>query len=258
MERVVSLAPSITEIFISLGIEEKLVGITNFCPQNEKMKVKKIGNWINGISWEEIIKLNPDTIIAHLYYTEEMKEFCKNNGIDLIFYDAHTLKDIFNTIRDIGKRAGINEEANKQIKEMENRIENVREEMKDISKKPKVYCEEFPEPPFCSGNWVSEIIEICNGISYVQPGKRSFEVSYEEINEWDPDIVILHWCGYGNNENQREIFMRRHPWNELRASREGNVFVIDDSLLNRPSPSILQGLIKVKEIIKQWSENNIK
>ena len=92
-----------------------------------------------------------------------------------------------------------------------------------------------------SGNWVPEVLRIAGGVPLPLPPKNpSREVSLEEIRAFDPELIVLSICGAGSLA-RKELLTQREGWKELRAVREGRVRVIDDSLLNRPGPRLVEG-----------------
>jgi iron complex transport system substrate-binding protein len=118
-------------------------------------------------------------------------------------------------------------------------------------RKPKIYIEEWHNPPMVSGNWVPELIKLAGGIpmplsaaqkEIATDGKNvpSAAVTLAEVQAFDPDLIVLSICGAGNAAS-KELLSARPGWADLRAVRENHLFVIDDSLLNRPGPRLAEG-----------------
>lgn len=92
-----------------------------------------------------------------------------------------------------------------------------------------------------SGNWVPEVARFAGCEQFpLQNGDLSREVTLEEVRQYDPDMIIISWCGAGLLADPA-ILEQREGWNELRALRDGNIRVIDDSYLNRPGPRLVEG-----------------
>src|SRR3989338_10739026 len=107
--------------------------------------------------------------------------------------------------------------------------------------KVRLYVEEWHDPPFASGNWVPEIARIAGGEQFpVAPGALSPEVTLEEVERWNPALIVISWCGAGTLA-QKELLLNRPGWDRLRAVQLGQVKVIDDSLFNRPGPRLVEG-----------------
>lgn len=137
--------------------------------------------------------------------------------------------------------------------------------MKKVSalfhRRKKVYVEEWPafakaspggpdsvdatekewSLPMVSGNWVPELVRLSGGEPFpLPPGALSREVTLEEAAAFDPDLIVISWCGAGALADP-SLLLRRPEWDRLRAVREKSVRVIDDSLLNRPGPRLVEG-----------------
>jgi iron complex transport system substrate-binding protein len=109
--------------------------------------------------------------------------------------------------------------------------------------RPTVYCEEWADPPMGAGNWVPEAVDAAGGeYPFAEPGERSEEVSREEVVDAAPNYVILHPCGKGDRADPDEF--RERGW-ELDAE----IHVVDDSLLNQPSPNLITGIERLAEIL---------
>lgn len=96
-----------------------------------------------------------------------------------------------------------------------------------------------------SGNWVPEIIRIAGGQSFpIKDGELSHEVTLDQVAAFNPDLIVISWCGAGNLAD-KEILLKREGWGNLRAVQSGHVRVIDDSLLNRPGPRLVEGAQRI-------------
>jgi iron complex transport system substrate-binding protein len=104
-----------------------------------------------------------------------------------------------------------------------------------------VYVEEWHDPPYASGNWVPELVTMAGGRTFpLAAGQLSKAVTLQEVAAFDPDLIVISWCGAGKLAD-KALLTNRPGWGELRAVRAGHVRVIDDSLLNRPGPRLVEG-----------------
>ena len=105
----------------------------------------------------------------------------------------------------------------------------------------RLYIEEWHNPPYASGNWVPELARIAGCMQFpVEPGALSPQVTLEQVAAFDPEMIVVSWCGAGALAD-RKLLMERPGWDALRAVQSRNVRVIDDSLLNRPGPRLIEG-----------------
>jgi len=130
-------------------------------------------------------------------------------------------------------------DAGKQlVAESRQRLDSVAERVavESNDSRPVVYCEEWSEPPMAAGNWVPDAVDAAGGYyPFVDPGDRSREVDREAVVDADPDHAVLHICGTGEQVSADRFSER--GW-----SLDAEVHVVDDSLLNQPSPRLIDGI----------------
>jgi len=239
---IVSLAPSNTEILYKIGAEEDIIATTSLCNYPEEAaKKQSIGGWTNP-KIERIIELDPDILLASDDLQDEAVDKIKEEGYPVIQVKPHTVEEVFESIKTIGKAVRKSEETSQLVKEMRKELEEL-----SFEGNPRIYCEEWMDPPMASGNWIPGLIKEAGGEYFIEEGERSEEFDLEELKDFDPEYIFLNVCGAGENLNTDEI-KKRDDWNEITAVKQDNIYVIDDSLLNRPGPRIVEGL---KRIIKK-------
>lgn len=263
--RLLSLAPSNTEILYALGLGDQIIGVTAFCDYPEDAKSKpKVGGWVTPLT-EKIKQLSPDLIFTSYFLPTELVDW-KGPG-KIVHVAAKTLHEVYESILEIGTKVQRYKEAKEIVKKMKqefaqikatsSRLASARSNNKPyFSTKPKgrvekikVYMEEWHKPPMVSGNWVPELVEIAGGIEgLVKQGQMSREFSFEELQAFGPDLMIFHWCGFAEKFN-RKLVIERDGWMSLDAVKNNRLFVIDDALLNRPGPRLVEGARKIQEIL---------
>ena len=285
-KRIISFLPSATELIYELGAQEKLFGVTHECNypseatskpkviesvfEPEKMSSKEIDEKICDLSekGEDIYKLvtqnvsdaKPDLIIS-----QEICEVCSaytnqvKNAIDILdekpeiySMSPHDINGILKCVTDIAEK--INEE--KRGREIVNSLNSRIDKIKDvkISKKPKVLAIEWINPFFTSGHWVPEMIEMSGGENMItKKGEHSRKMGIEEIENENPDVLILMPCGFDVQRTVSEYkkYLKNDPrWNELRAVKERKVFAVDaNSFFSKPSIRVVTGIEILAKIL---------
>ncbi|MEC9063349.1 MAG: cobalamin-binding protein [Thermoproteota archaeon] len=285
-KRIISFLPSATELIYELGAQEKLFGVTHECNypseatskpkviesvfEPEKMSSKEIDEKICDLSekGEDIYKLvtqnvsdaKPDLIIS-----QEICEVCSaytnqvKNAIDILdekpeiySMSPHDINGILKCVTDIAEK--INEE--KRGREIVNSLNSRIDKIKDvkISKKPKVLAIEWINPFFTSGHWVPEMIEMSGGENMItKKGEHSRKMGIEEIENENPDVLILMPCGFDvqRTVSEYEKYLKNDlRWNELRAVKERKVFAVDaNSFFSKPSIRVVTGIEILAKIL---------
>lgn len=239
--RLVSLAPSNTEIIYRLEAENQLVGTTNLCDHPKDAKSKsKVGGWINP-DIQQVKYLEPDLVIASDDLQDRAVKKLEQGGLNVLQVKPHSLEELFGSILKIGGVIGKSGEAEKLVYNMKSEIESV-----NLNGK-RIYCEEWLNPPMVSGNWVPELIEEANGEYFIEEG-RSREFRISDLKEFNPEYIFLNICGAGT-DIETEKLTKRKGWNEIEAVNKNRIHGIDDALLNRPGPRIIKGLKEIEKTV---------
>lgn len=248
--RIISLAPSNTELVFALGAGEQLIGRTRFCDfPAEAQKVPQISGWTD-VDIKKMVDLKPDIVLTSTIVQAKIAEELKKQGLNVLHLDPITLDDVYFSIQLLGTKLNREEEANKVVGEMQNSIEKISENVKNENK-PRVYVEEWHRPATASGNWVSDLVSLAGGQNMLKSGERSRIITLEELQKFNPDKIVLCWCGFGAKSSPGHLQERRN-WMNIPAVKDKKITPVHDSLLNRPSPRLVQGL---QELVKVISPN---
>jgi len=240
---IVSLAPSNTEILYSIGAGDQVVATTSLCDHPEEAAKKpSIGGWTNP-KISRIHEFDPDLVIASDDLQDEAVDKIQEEGYPVLQVKPHSLEEVYDSIREIG-------EAVDKSSEAENLVNEMKEELRDIRLEgnPRIYCEEWMDPPMVSGNWIPDLIRRIGGRYFIDGG-RSREYPFENLVEFDPEYIIFNICGAGENLDAKEIVSRREDWQDLEAVKKDDVYKIDDSLLNRPGPRLVKAAKEIEKIV---------
>jgi iron complex transport system substrate-binding protein len=249
--RIVSLAPSNTEILFALGAGTEIVGRTAYCDfPKEALKIPKIGDWVNP-DIGQIERLKPDIVLTSTVVQEKLSVKLRDAGLNVLHLDPRTLEAVFGSMRRIGESIGRSDESERLIAGMK---EGLREADPRPDGRPRIYIEEWHNPPFASGNWVPRIAQIA-GSEYglVKEGELSKGFPLDELKAFDPQIIVLSICGI---KSDPRMIYGRTGWEGIRAVRSRKVFAFDDSLLNRPGPRLVEGEKLLRKLISSSSRTS--
>lgn len=248
-KRIISLAPSNTEILYALGAEDKLVACTRYCDFPEEAKKKpRIGGWLD-INDELVREFEPDLLLTSTFVQSKITEKYKKSKMNIVSLMPTTLKGVFDSILKIGSLVGKENEALKLTDSMKTKFNEIQNKSRS-NNKSKVYIEEWHNPPTVSGNWVPNIVKIAGGkYDLIKAGVHSKEVTTQQMREYDPEIIVVSICGMADKV-PKEWITKRKGWENLNAVKNDRVYVFDDSWLNRPGPRLVVGAEKLCEIIQ--------
>jgi iron complex transport system substrate-binding protein len=272
--RIVSLLPSATEILFAIGGGDDVVGVTHECDFPEAAKalphltssalphagsaaeidrhVRKslhAGSSLYHLNSELLERLAPDLIV-----TQELCAVCAvsysivnraarrlTSDPRIISLEPSSLEDVYANIETLGALTGREEGARALIPSLKTRIDALKARV--APSQQRVLVLEWTEPPMSGGHWAPQLVEIAGGIPVLgNPGGNSQVLSWEQIAQEDPDVIIVAPCGFDLEKTQEAVkgLLALNEWNALRAVRSGNVALVDgNAYLNRPGPRLV-------------------
>lgn len=249
--RIISLAPAVTEILFKLGLENQIVGVTTYCDYPfETQRIEKVGTFSNP-NIEKIISLNPDIIFATGLEQALCVEKLRNLNLNIYVSDPSNIKELFDSIKEIGKITNKLKQAEGLIEKMKAKINLIKGKVKSIplSKRPKVFVQIWPHPLITIGrkSFIDELITLAGGINITHDIPRAYSyVNLELVVKRNPDCIILAYMG---QDKDSEYFKNSIGYRRINAIKNNQVFDdINPDLFLRPGPRIIQGL---EEIFKR-------
>jgi iron complex transport system substrate-binding protein len=160
--------------------------------------------------------------------------------------EPSSLREIFENIRTVAKVCGVPERAEGVLAGLSARVETVRRRAAQIAERPRCFLVEWVDPLFCAGHWGPELVEIAGGSDLLgRKHQRSVQVSWEQVVEAQPEVIVLALCGYDVERTRRdfELFRTYPGFESLPAARAAQVYAVDASaLFARPGPRIVDSL----------------
>jgi iron complex transport system substrate-binding protein len=277
--KIVSLLAGATEIVCALGLQDQLVGISHECDyppevldrprisrprfDPSELSSREIdravrdavasGDSVYEIDAEELAKLSPHLVLSQAVCdvcavpSEGAREVVEEARLDceVLSLDAHSLRDILDTVNQVGEATGVRERAEACVGELRRRLHEVSRSVTGALR-PRVLALEWLDPIFVPGHWVPEMIDLAGGQCLAGAAKdRSVEASPEELRELDPDVLVVMPCGFGLAAARRAATEQAGLLSDLapRAIEEGRAFVVDaSSYFNRSGPRVVEGV----------------
>ena len=241
-QRIVSLAPSHTEILFALGLGDRVVGVTRYCNYPEEAKQKeKIGGFADPDP-EKIIALEPDLILAFGSLQKSEVATLEERGQTVFWIYPHTVDDVLGSFERIGEITGSSTAAEQLRKKMEERIKAVEARVKDIpeQERPTVFRVMGLDPLGTIGGdaFQTDVYRLAGGRNIFGNTKKDyFQVDLQTLVTLEPDIIVI--CGEDEEEAKARI-KGQEGWGGLTAVKADRIVVISCDLICRPSPRIGQ------------------
>lgn len=234
VERIVSLAPSATNVVRHLGAGDRVVGRTD----HGEGPGTPLGGWLTP-DLDAIGGLDPDVVLTVDSLQAPLADELRDRDLRTAHYEPATLDEVLETIRAIGSDVDRAAAATRLVDDLRSRLDDIRDGVAGRPR-PIVYCEEWQDPPMVAGNWVPDAVATAGGrYPWLDPGERSRPIERETVEAVDPDHVVLHVCGGGAAVDPESVAER--GWS-LTAVTTDRVTVLDDRLLNQPAPGLVDGI----------------
>jgi len=259
--KIVSLAPSNTEIVFALGLRDKVVGVTQFCnyPPEAQDKLKIGGFSLSDIdvSIEQIVVIKPDLVLASETHLAEvipkLEQFVPESAILVLKTQTETFDVVFEAITLVGKCTGTEDEAAQLVTEMNNRIQAITDKTKNLadSERPKVLYIVWNDPIFaiCGGTLGNALIEAAGGVNIFQDLTGSPAVGLETIIIRNPQVILAS-AAIGTGFDLPYQYALTEPRLEgVEARINGRVYPVNDDLAGRPGPRIVEALELMAKMI---------
>ena len=253
-ERIISLAPGNTEIVYALGLQDRLVGVTEFCDYPEVAKDKpKIGGF-STVDIEKVVEIQPDLILAANIHKDEVIPALEGLGLTVITLDPKSIDGVLQAINLVGKFTGRKDEASQLVTELKHRIKSVTDRTDTIpeSQRPKVFYILWHDPLMTtgSGTRIHELMVKAGGLNIAHDLAGAYPtISLEAVILANPKILIAGG-GHGAGKDIPYQFALTEPrLKDVDARQNNRVYEIDGNLSSRPGPRIVDGLEQFAEFI---------
>jgi iron complex transport system substrate-binding protein len=277
--RVVSLLPSATEILFAIGAGDRVVGVTHECDHPDAAgglpkvtasllptqgiapgdidrhihAARHAGSSIYRLDEAELARLEPDLIITQelcdvcaVAYTEVRRAVRRLAGeVPVLSLEPRSMEEICLSIEEVGAATGCADGAARTAGAMRQRIAEIGA-VPRMEPRPRVVCIEWTDPLMVGGHWVPEMVRIAGGVDVLGvEGAPSRYVSWDEVIDAQPEVMILMPCGYDLARTLELVpeVTSRPGFDDLPCARAGRVMAVDGSAyFSRPGPRVVHGL----------------
>jgi iron complex transport system substrate-binding protein len=253
-QKVVSLAPSNTEILFAIGAGGQTVGRDMFSDYpTEALSLPDIGGSMGEYNLEAIVALQPDLVLAAEINPTELVKSLEDLGLT-VFYLANptSLEEMYDNLGIVAQLTGRETEAAALVESLKARVAAVDEKIAPLSSRFSVFYEidaSNPSQPWTAGKgtFITLLIERAGGYNIAAELDAYPQLSIEQIVADDPMFIILGDAMWGVTV---ESVGQRPGWENLAAVQNGNIFPFDDNLVSRPGPRLVDGLETLAKILR--------
>ncbi|MDQ3286845.1 MAG: ABC transporter substrate-binding protein [Pseudomonadota bacterium] len=256
--RIVCLTEEPTETLYALGEQDRIVGISGFTvrppiARREKPKVSAF----TSARIEEILKLKPDFVVGFSDIQADIASALIKRGVEVWISNHRSVDGIIDYVRRLGALVGVAQKANDYADQLRLGLDEVANEAARMSRRPRVYFEEWDEPMISGIQWVAELVRIAGGDD-IFPERAAEPLALQRILEDPsevvrraPDIILGSWCGKKFRPGK---VAARPGWDAIPAVRDGELHEIKSPIILQPGPAALtDGVQAIASVIRDWS-----
>lgn len=239
-EKIISLAPSNSKTLLSMGLKDSIIGVSSFHPPELENK-SKIGSF-KSFNVEKIIEMDPDVVFGVPGVQKERMQKLEKADIKVVTLGARDVEGIYENLEIVGKIMNKNGEADEVISDMNRSIIDVNDNLEGVEKKDAFFILWFPTMTAGNKSFIHDVLKKSGLRNVAEDVDRAFPViSEEQVIEKDPEIII-----YSKHSNTTKKKIRnRGNWRTISAVKKGNLYEIEDSLINQPSPEVVKAIQKL-------------
>jgi iron complex transport system substrate-binding protein len=243
--RLVSLAPSNTEILFALGVGSRVVGVTSYDNYPPEVNIiPKVGGFSTA-DLEKIVALAPDLVLAARVHEKEAVPALEKLGVRVMVLAPTSLDGMFNSVRLAGRAAGQAAAADKLVADLEKRVRRISDRTARLapSMRPSVLYLNWVDPfkTAGKGTFIDDLLTRAGGINFAAGTSGYNQVSIESIVAGDPSVILVSGMGTARRQLFNAVLAEKRLA-VTSARRNDRVYEIDSDLVDRPGPRLAQGL----------------
>jgi len=243
VNRIVTLAPDLTETIYALGLEDRLAGDTNYCETPPEAKLKPhIGAPLNP-SLEAIVALHPDLVLASTSINRrETVDALARLGIAVYASNPHTVRGMLDSVTRMSELMGAGTEGSALVRPLQARLDSLRMRLSELPLAHVLFVV-WQEPLISIGQntFIADALHWAGAESVILSDQNWPHISFEEVVRLQPDYIVFTSNHAGGGATQLADLRARAGWKGLRAVELGQVAVVSDEIA-RPSPGMVEAI----------------
>ncbi len=240
-KRIASFSHPTTEILSYLGFSDEVTTLKEYCeevpPSSDRNKPEYWFTMAEG----RVHSLKAELALTYSIGQQDLQKRLKEKGFNVLHLDPRSLREVEDSFMQIGKATGTLDRAKMLAQDFTGGLSALQSKIPLNGYRPKLYVEQWNKPPSAAGGWYSELMNQI-GAHYFPMLSRELNrpVKIEEIIKFDPEIIILSVFGTGMTFDPADV-LKRMGWEKLNAVKKRRIFTIEETLLNRPGPRLIDG-----------------
>ena len=255
--RIVSLAPSNTEVLFALGLGDALVGVTEYCNYPPAAQaIEKVAGY-SSISVEQVLAVKPDLVVAARGNQLEGLETLRSMGIPVFALDVQSVDQLLSAVQRLGRITGTERAAEALRQDWQQRVSRVRATVDSLAARPRVMWGSWGGPVYTAGrgSMVDDVFRLAGGVNVGRAASGRWpQVGLETIVSWAPEVIVTTLmsgdeAAAGTMPEEIARLRTMDGWKSLPAVRNGRVHYLEPDLLMRAGPRMIDAIEQVAALL---------
>ena len=258
-QRLVSLAPSNTELLLALGLGDRLVGVTNACNFPLKAKEVEVVAGYSTLNLEKIVEVAPDLVVAIRGNDLEGIKGLEHLGIKVFSLDIQTVDQMLLAILRLGILTGSEQTAEKLRGDLQGRINEVRERILSLAARPKIMWGGWSETVYTAGKgtMIDDLFRLAGGVNVGRAAMGAWpQVGLETIVAWEPEVIVTTYLPDAEGQTPEQVIAsevarlkQTDGWRVLPAVQQERIYFVEGDWLLRPGPRLVNALERIASLL---------
>lgn len=252
-QRIISLAPNITEILFALGLEDRIIGVTRYCDYPKGTTEKEIIGGMIDPNLEKIIALNPDLVIGFRGNTLRVLERIKSLDLPLFALEmGASLESIFPLINKIGTITRMEKKADMLTRSLRKKYADILSALRSVRHEPKVFLSLHGMGLWTCGNesFLNDLIRKARGVNIAGDIPRKWlHFNKEQFIHENPEVIIILSKSREDFSKTKERLKNEDQFEGVKAIRTGRIYLLDENLSTRPGPRLIDAFAELARLL---------
>ncbi len=257
-QRIVCMTEETTEWLYLLGEEARIVGISGYTVRPKRARDEKPRvSAFTSAKIDKILALRPDCVFGFSDMQADIAAALIRHGVQVTIFNQRSVAEIFSMMAQVAAMVGQGDKGLALIHTLQQQLATIQDAAAALPRRPRIYFEEWDDPPISAIRWVSELVGIAGGddcfpeLAAQSLGKNRIIADSAEIVRRNPDIIIGSWCG---KKFRPEKVAARAGWAGVNAVKNQQLFEIKSADILQPGPAALtDGVAQLHRIVMDWS-----
>ncbi len=248
-KRIASFSNATTEILSYLGFSDEVTTLKEYCEEIPPASDRTRPEYWFSMAEGRVHSLKSELILTFSIAQQDLQKRLKDKGYNVLHLDPRSLREVEDAFMQVGKATGTLDRAKMLAQDFSGGLTALQAKTPPTGYRPKLYVEQWNKPPSAAGGWYVELMSQA-GAHYFPMLSRELSrpVKIEEIIKFDPEIIIFSVFGTGMTFDPAEV-LKRIGWDKISAVKKRRIFSVEETLLNRPGPRLIDGAKVVQSIL---------